>query len=91
MALLSGIGIESNRLGKAGLALIKGPEFLSLQLQGTCDVQRVQGANTEGGTMPSSEINAGLPGAFGEVDWNPDSLRAVSLEVNPSSLRIEQR
>ena len=51
---LSGICIEPDGFGQTGLAFIEGPELLGFQLQRASNVQRIQGADAEGGSVAAS-------------------------------------
>jgi len=66
----SGSGVEADSFGEFGLAIIERPEFLGAQLKGAGHVEGVKGADTEGGAVVPSEINAGFPGSLRKIDRN---------------------
>jgi len=70
-------------LRQLGLTIIEGPEALGAELQGAGYMQRVEGADAEGGAVAAGQVDAGLPGSIGELDRMPDSLLAIFLEFVP--------
>ena len=72
--------LESNRLGKPCLPLVEGPESLRLQLQGACNVQRIEGANAKRRSKPLGQPHAALKAFSRQPCSLPHTCRLIAIE-----------
>jgi hypothetical protein len=89
--LRSGSCVKADGFGEFGLTVVEGPEFLSVQFEGAGDVQGVEGADAEGGTVKLRKVDAKGPGGFGKVVLIKDICFAIAPEGKPGALRLGVR
>lgn len=75
------VDLEPHRLSKLGLTLVEGPKLRGLELQGTGDVQCVQGSNAESRYVLSCQVQTLLKEHFGQIDLCPHLILSVFLEA----------
>ena len=54
-------------------------------------MQRVESADAESRTVLFRQIDAGIPGAIGEVHCDPNSLLPIPFKITPGQLRFSKR
>lgn len=86
----SGACVESNGFGKAGLAVVEGPEFLDAQLKRAGYVERVEGAGAEAGGEALCEIYREVQGGNWEVNSREGAVVDVLLEILPCPVGLSE-